>query len=100
MERINWHEKPIADSGTQQPLGRMLVPMGQPDEEEKPKKRRRVQDDGRKRRRLIVHLVILVVLLALIVFGIRDFLYEGPRKSVPQPNAAVRVSGDSLSASE
>ena len=104
MERINWHEEPISEENThsegntQQPLGRMLVPVGQPAEEpQPPKKKRRRQEGDKTRRRLIIHIVILVVLLTLIGLGIHDFLYEGPRQGVPRPNTPVQVHGDSLS---
>ena len=100
MEEINWHEEPIAGNETQQPLGRMLVPVGQAEEEEPPKKkRRRKKDDGNERRRLIIHIVILVVLLCLIVFGLYYFLHEESRQGIPQ-NEAARIEADSLPADE
>lgn len=94
MERINWHEEPIANSHTQQPLGRMLVPVGET-AEEPPKKKRRRQSDNRERRRLIIHIVILLMLLAIICFGIYYFLHEGPRQGVPQPKAVQVDSASS-----
>ena len=113
MEKINWHEEPINENNARQPLGRLLVPVGQQATEEQPKmmvpvgqptaeepqkkKRCNVEDDKRKRRRFIIHIVILVVLLALIVLGIHDFLYEGPRQGVPQPKTSIQVDDESVS---
>jgi len=79
----------MAGNETQQPLGRMLVPVGQDYEEQEPpkKKRHRKKNGGNERRRLIIRIAILVVLLGLIIFGICDFLHEGPKQSVPHSDS-------------
>ena len=100
MEEINWHNEPIAGNDTQQPLGRMLVPVGQSEEEPPKKKRRRKESGGNERRRLIIHIVILVVLLCFIVFGLYYFLHEDSRQDIPQINTSVQVGNDSLSDDE
>ena len=86
MEEINWHEEPITNHDTQQPLGRMLVPVGQPEKEEPKKKRRRQSGGNSERRHLIIHIVILVLLLAFIVFGLIYFLHDGQKQGVPLPD--------------
>ena len=86
MEKINWHEEPLTNHDTQKPLGRMLVPVGEPQKEEPIKKRRRQKGGYSERQRLIIHVVILVLLLAFIVFGLIYFLHDGQKKGVPLPD--------------
>ena len=84
MEEIKRHEEPAGQTYSQQPLGRILVPVNQDyEEEQKPKKRRRQNDTNRERRKLIVHIAILVLLLAIIIFGIIYFLSEGKQQEIP-----------------
>lgn len=85
MEETKWHDDAVAKDNPQQSLGRMLVPVGQPDEEP-PKKKRHRKKEGNERRRLIIHIVILVILLGFIIFGIYYFLHEEPRQDVPRPD--------------
>ena len=97
MGEIIWQDGNASEKAPQQPLGRMLVPVGQSNEEP-PKKKRRRKSDGNERRRLIIHIVILVVLLGIIGFGLYSFLHEEPRQGIPQPNASSQV--DSATATE
>lgn len=106
----NWQQR----NDNPQPLGRVLVPVGQGydeqetkpgrgmpvpveqdnKEEQKPQKRRRQANPGKERRRLVVHIIILVLLLAIIIFGISYFFGEGKQQEIPLPNKEQTLNED------